>query len=107
MALLLQVRGHALEVAYGAKMALEAAHQFRPNVILLDLNMPQTNGYELAAQLRRCLGDVVLIATTGMVDEIYREKAKDAGFQHYFVKPVNIPQLREVLNEAGETERSA
>ncbi|HEV2972727.1 MAG TPA: response regulator [Pirellulales bacterium] len=94
---LLAFRRYEVQRAYSANAALKVAARFRPQVFLLDLGLPRMSGYELAEQLRQQFSDAVLIATTGHVDEAYRLKATEAGFEHYFTKPVSIIKLHELL----------
>ncbi|HEV2970358.1 MAG TPA: response regulator [Pirellulales bacterium] len=101
LATLLAFRGHEVQRAYSANAALEIAEGFRPEVFLLDLGLPRMSGYELAGQLRKEFSDAVLIATTGHVDEAYRLQARDAGFEHYFTKPVSIIKLHQLLESVA------
>ncbi len=79
--------------------ALEVAEKFRPDVILLDVRMPKLNGYEAAHRIRaQAWGrDTVLVALTGWGKEDDRKKSSDAGFDHHFVKPVEITVLVNLL----------
>jgi len=97
LSILLGYRGYHIDVAYSAKDALELAARCRPEVLLLDLGLPEMNGYELATLLLQQLDNPVLIATTGFADEAYRRQALEVGFQHHFVKPVSVARLRQVL----------
>ncbi|HZZ71217.1 MAG TPA: response regulator [Pirellulales bacterium] len=97
LAVLLQLRGYESKVAYCAKTARDLAAAFQPDALIVDLNMPQINGYDLVGQLRGQLTQATFIAATGMVGEAYRQKALEAGFAHYFVKPINVAKLRETL----------
>jgi DNA-binding response OmpR family regulator len=101
LATLLAFRRHEVQRAYSANAAFELAKRFRPEVFLLDLGLPWMSGYELAGQLRHEFSDAVLIATTGHVDEAYRLKARGAGFEHYFTKPVSIIKLHELLESVA------
>jgi CheY-like chemotaxis protein len=97
LAILLGYRGYHIDVAYSASGALELASRCRPEVLLLDLGLPDMSGYELAARMQHQLDNPVLIATTGFADEAYRRKGQEVGFQHHFVKPVSVARLRQVL----------
>jgi CheY-like chemotaxis protein len=97
LATLLGFRGYHTDVAYSASDALDLASRCRPEVLLLDLELPQMSGYELAARLQYQPEKPVLIATTGFAAEAYRRQAEEVGFEHYFVKPVSVARLRHVL----------
>jgi CheY-like chemotaxis protein len=109
LSILLGYRGYHIDVAYSAKDALELAARCRPEVLLLDLGLPEMSGYELATRLLQQLDNPVLIATTGFADEAYRRQALEVGFQHHFVKPVSVARLRQVLETilAARRPRSA
>jgi signal transduction histidine kinase len=98
LAMLCESEGHAARVAYSSAEALEAAPLFRPDVALLDIGLPDIDGYELAKQLRR-KGDTkpLLIAITGYGQTEDRLRAQAAGFDYHFVKPVNIDSLLTLL----------
>jgi PAS domain S-box-containing protein len=96
---LLQLTGHDTRSAPNGRLALEIAEGFRPEVILLDLGLPELNGYEVARRVRaRPWGsNVALIALTGWGQEDDRRKSAEAGFDAHLVKPVNHGQLMEML----------
>lgn len=97
LSILLGFRGYHIDVAYSAGDALELAARCKPEVLLLDLGLPEMSGYELATRLQQELDHPVLIATTGFSDEAYRRKAQEVGFEYHFVKPVSVARLRQVL----------
>jgi CheY-like chemotaxis protein len=81
--------GYKTHVAYDGVTALEAAKAHLPDVILLDLGMPELDGVHLARFLRedKQLKDKVLIAVTGHADEMHRTQCDAAGFDYVFPKP--------------------
>jgi DNA-binding response OmpR family regulator len=87
------------KVAHTAVEALEVARVFRPTVALLDIGLPDVNGYELARRLRLGPGGATmkLIATTGWGQEKDRERSVDAGFDHHLTKPIDFDLLRGLL----------
>ena len=105
LAILLGYRGYHIDVAYSANEALEAASRCRPEVLLLDLGLPEMSGYELAARLQDQLDHPVLIATTGFADEAYRRQGEEVGFEYHFVKPVSVARLRQVLESVVKARR--
>lgn len=81
--------------------ALEAAQEFRPEVALLDIGMPKTNGDDVARQIRRqdWGKHVVLMAITGWGQNEDRQRTIEAGFDHHLVKPVDPDLLASLLAE--------
>ena len=71
LAMLLQASGHDVRTAYDGPTALEAALDYRPNVVLLDIGLPGLNGFEVAKRLRQqpALQNAVLVAMTGYGQE--------------------------------------
>jgi PAS domain S-box-containing protein len=98
LAMLLRLAGHDVRTAHGGEAALTLADAFQPDVALLDIGMPDLNGYEVARQLRRtdCGKDLRLIALTGWGQDEDKRRARDAGFDHHLTKPVD-PQILDAL----------
>jgi signal transduction histidine kinase/ActR/RegA family two-component response regulator len=103
LAALLEVQGHAVCVEYDAKGALERARRERLDVLLLDIGLPDMDGYELARALRSQheSADATLVALTGYGQSQDRKEAEQAGFDHYLVKPADMDQVNEVLAAAA------
>ncbi|HEX2139642.1 MAG TPA: ATP-binding protein [Woeseiaceae bacterium] len=101
LAMLLAHAGHDTHTAHDGFAALEAAESLRPHVILLDIGMPQLNGYEVARRIRQESwgSDIVLIALTGWGQAEDREESRAAGFDDHFVKPVEHTVLAKLLSE--------
>lgn len=99
MAFLLQASGHQVAVAADAIAALDTAGAFHPDVILCDIGLPGMNGYELAQRLRTLpqLAGTRLIALTGYGQEEDRRRAREAGFDHHLIKPVEPRTLETLL----------
>jgi CheY-like chemotaxis protein len=97
--LLLQESGHRVRVAYTGPTGLQAAIDFRPDVILLDIGLPELDGWKVAERIRKqpSLEEVVLIAITGYGQGADRQSSQKAGFDHHFVKPVDFGKLRQIL----------
>ena len=99
LALVLQLDGHVTRTGYSAQDALDLAAAFEPEVMLLDIGLPEMDGYEVARRIR-ALGhpaEVKLIALTGygQVDDLRR--AQEAGFDDHMVKPVDFETLSRTL----------
>jgi signal transduction histidine kinase/DNA-binding response OmpR family regulator len=97
--MMLRMLGHEVRSVHNGLQALEEASAFRPDVILLDIGMPQMNGYETARRIRqkRWGKDMVLIALTGWGQEEDKERATAAGLDYHFTKPVNPTDLEKFL----------
>jgi PAS domain S-box-containing protein len=102
LAALLEVQGHAVSVEYDAAGALARARRERPDVMLLDIGLPDMDGYELARRLRAQpeTAGATLVALTGYGQHQDRQDAERAGFDHYLVKPADLNQVNEVLAHA-------
>jgi DNA-binding response OmpR family regulator len=97
--MLLRLAGHEVRTAHGGEAALTLASTFAPEIALLDIGMPDLNGYEVAKRLRRtdCGADLRLIALTGWGQDEDKRRARDAGFDHHLTKPVDPQQLDALL----------
>ena len=102
LAALLEVQGHVVSVEYDGGGALERARRERPDVLLLDIGLPDIDGYELARRLRAQPENThaTLVALTGYGQRQDREDAREAGFDHYLVKPADMDDVNKVLAEA-------
>jgi len=98
MAMALRSRGYDARVAYDGPSALELTETFRPDVALLDLSLPQMDGYEVAARIKKLSGgeDICLVALTGYSDA-HADRA--AGFMRHFVKPVDAATIDRTLRQ--------
>jgi CheY-like chemotaxis protein len=104
LAMLLRCHGHEVHTAFDGLAAIAAAEQLRPDVILLDLRMPQMDGYEVAQRIRRQPWgkSILLVAQTGCGQEEDRQKAIAAGFDHHMTKPLNTGNLLQLLARLPE-----
>jgi len=98
-ATLLEHIGHEVRTAYEGNGALQAAAEFQPDVILLDIGLPQMDGYEVAYRIRQepTLGGVVMIAMTGYGQSEDMQRTKAAGFDHHMLKPAEFAELQRLL----------
>jgi len=97
-ATLLELCGHHVQTAYTGRNALELAETFRPHALLLDIGLPDFDGYQLARKIRAAPwgSSIVLIALTGWGQEDDRRRAFDAGFDYHLTKPI-APETVESL----------
>jgi PAS domain S-box-containing protein len=99
LAMLLRLDGHEAEAAYSAASALEAVERWRPEVVLLDVGLPEIDGYEIARRLRASnpVSGIRLIALTGYGRDEDRERARAAGFDDHLLKPADMDALQRLL----------
>ncbi|MGC1718607.1 MAG: PAS domain-containing protein [Isosphaeraceae bacterium] len=104
LALLLQVWGHTTRIADDGPQAIEAAREFRPDLVFLDIGLPVMDGYEVCRRLRDNpdLSRTIFVALTGWGGEEDKKRAQDAGFAFHLVKPVNPDQIEDVLKKTVE-----
>ncbi|MRD49472.1 response regulator [Caenimonas koreensis DSM 17982] len=99
LATVLDMTGRRTRVVHDGLSVLEAARQFQPDVVLLDIGLPGMSGYEVAKQLRADPGfsRTVLIAITGWGAEEDRRRTKEAGFDDHLTKPVDLGAIDALL----------
>lgn len=99
LAHLLRLWGHEARTVRDGDLVVEAALDYRPDVVLLDIAMPGRNGFEVARALRQeaLLDRTVLVAVTGYAQEEYRRWSREAGFDHYLLKPFEPESLKALL----------
>jgi PAS domain S-box-containing protein len=104
-AMLLELSGHHVQTAYTGLRGLELAESFHPHALLLDIGLPDLNGYELAAKIRGAPWGrgIILIAVTGWGQDEDRRRAFEAGCDHHLTKPVSVEAVESVLRSLGPT----
>jgi CheY-like chemotaxis protein len=104
LAMLLRLEGHDVTVVASGRQALTAAADVQPEFALLDIGMPDMDGYEVARRLRQAElpSKLTLIAVTGWGREGDKARASQAGFDHHFTKPIEPDELFELLNRNGD-----
>jgi signal transduction histidine kinase len=109
LAALLNLSGHEVFRAEDGATAVQAAARHRPEVALLDIGMPNLDGYEVARRIRseEWGRSVLLVALTGWGQDSDRRRSLEAGFDRHLVKPVELARLNELLYAPGPTEPSA
>jgi CheY-like chemotaxis protein len=102
-ATLLELSGHRVETAYSGRRALEVAEKFHPHIFLLDIGLPDIDGYQLARTIRSTAWgqSAVLVAITGWGQEEDRSRAAAVGFDHHLTKPVAPETLDALLRSLG------
>jgi PAS domain S-box-containing protein len=99
LALLLELEGHAVRAVHSAEDALEIIESFEPDVALVDIGLPEIDGYELVRRLRKSprIGTIRFVAVTGYGQHEDRRRVRDAGFDDHLVKPVSLQALQRAL----------
>ena len=101
LAELLGEMGHVVRTVHDGASALAAVSEFRPDVALLDIGLPDMEGLEVARELRqqpdRC---PYLVAVTGYSRDRDRDRAREAGFDSHLIKPVSIETLARLIDSA-------
>jgi signal transduction histidine kinase len=92
---LLSLIGHEVEVAYSGSQAIERARRFFPEIVFLDIGLPDLSGYQVARSLRALpqIPTFLLVALTGYGQEKDRQDALNAGFDMHFTKPLDFDKL--------------
>jgi CheY-like chemotaxis protein len=97
---LLKRAGHELYIAHDGYAALEKARACSPEVVLLDIGLPEMDGYEVAARMReepRC-ANALIVALSGYGQDEDRRRSKAAGFDYHLVKPADLNELKELVS---------
>jgi CheY-like chemotaxis protein len=99
LAMVLRSAGHTALTAHSGEQALEIAAREKPNAIVLDIGMPQMNGYEVARRIRKTSDGktVLLVALTGWGQKEDIEKSLNAGFDFHMTKPVDPERIERLL----------
>src|SRR5262249_34873246 len=104
LGMILKFLGADVCLAYDGETALEMIATYRPSIVLLDIGMPEMDGYEVARRARQLPAgqDLTLIALTGWGQDEDRRRSSDAGIDYHLVKPVDHVALQALLNSLPE-----
>lgn len=104
LAMLLATAGYVVLKKYDGQTAVTAAIEFKPHIVLLDLGMPGMSGLTVAKAIRQnpALDNIVLVATTGYDREEDMRNAREAGINHYLVKPTSFDDVQKLLASVAE-----
>jgi len=105
--LVLEILGYNVSFAFDARSAIACAADFRPTIAMLDIGLPDMDGYELAVQLSRQQPPPLLVAVTGRGEPEDRDRARAVGFSHHIVKPVDFVVLQQILDAAPDGSSSS
>ncbi len=95
----MELNGYEVRTCFDGRSAVEVAHGFHPDVVLLDLGMPGIDGFEVCRRLRddASLSGVTVIAQTGWGSSEMRQRTDAAGFNHHMTKPVDLTHLLKLV----------
>jgi CheY-like chemotaxis protein len=96
LAMALEVRGHETRAVHDGTSALSMFADWRPDTVLLDIGLPDLDGYEVGRRLRETDGELTIIALTGQ-SEIDETRAMQARFACHLVKPITLEKLDQAL----------
>lgn len=104
LAMLMNAWGHAVRETYTGADALAIFPLFLPDIMVIDLEMPEMNGLEVARQARRLAGrsPLTLVAMTGHGTERDYQLTRKAGFDHHLVKPADLSLLQSLMDDARD-----
>ncbi len=99
LAIFLRMHGHSTRVAHSSSAALTVHEEFHPDIMFLDIGLPEMNGYEVARRVRASPHgvDTCLVAITGWGGDKDKESAKAAGFNAHLTKPVDLSAVQALL----------
>ena len=102
LAEILQLEGHAVDLAHDGLTGIRMARELVPDIVLCDLGLPGASGYDVARELRRddALRATPLVALSGYAASEDVERAREAGFDQHLPKPIELDRLRGVVERA-------
>jgi len=107
---LLERADYTVVGARNGREAVTAAHEHKPDVILMDLSLPEMDGWEAAREIKSDpeIAGIPLIALTAHTLPGDRQKAMEAGFDNYISKPINVPAFYDIVNAIfkGKSEKN-
>ena len=105
LAILLEGRGHEVRTAYDGVSAIRAHAAFRPDVVLLDLGLPDMDGVDVCREIRGSTegGAPLVVAVSGWGMEEDKRRTAEAGFDAHLTKPARIEQVTSLVEGAGAT----
>src|SRR5476651_2540286 len=99
LGLVIEELGNQVHVTYGGTQALDVATAFRPDLMLVDLVMPDMDGYRLVTKFRQspAFAHTKIVAITGLKDEEHKASALKTGFDAVLFKPASLKEIKAVL----------
>ena len=103
-------RGFEIATAENGREALEQFSEFKPDVAVVDIGLPELNGYEVARAIRKKteFNQTLLVALTGYGQQAERQKVIKSGFDYHLIKPLQFEQLNRLIEKhAGKVDNHA
>lgn len=99
LGMMVELIGCDYKLAHNGKDAIQLAESINPDIILLDIGLPDMTGHDVAAALlqKKCLSSTLLVAQTGWGQESDIQRTQEAGFHKHLVKPVSFSDLEELI----------
>jgi PAS domain S-box-containing protein len=109
LAMLLDLKGHDVRIAYHGKEGLDVIRHFRPDLVLLDLALPDMDGFAVLRTLRSqwAFNHLLVAAMTGFGQQSDKDRSNEAGFDAHLVKPVSMASLDALIMDAERHRRWA
>jgi CheY-like chemotaxis protein len=103
LSMLLRLNGHEVETVFDGESAVAKAETYRPDIMLLDIGLPDMNGYDVCRTIRQTPWgkSIRMVALTGWGQEQDRRNAREAGFDDHLVKPVDPQVLRRAVSASS------
>jgi PAS domain S-box-containing protein len=101
LAILMKLMGNEVRTANDGLQAVAAAEEFQPDLIVLDIGLPKLNGYDVCRRIREKAWSkqTLIIAATGWGQDEDIRRAKEAGFDHHLVKPIDTAMLKHLMSQ--------
>jgi CheY-like chemotaxis protein len=102
LGILVRSEGYEVQLVHGGANVADAVREFRPHIVLLDIGMPDRDGYAVASELKGVFGKKcpLLIAVTAYANAADKARARESGFDHHVAKPYDPVELLELLSRA-------
>jgi DNA-binding response OmpR family regulator len=103
LSMVVEAAGHQVRKAFDGRSGISAALEYQPDLILLDLGLPDVNGTEVAKELRRHreVAQARIVALTGWGQAEDRQRTADAGFDEHLTKPADPEQIQRLLDKVS------
>lgn len=97
----MEMYGYEVRTCYDGQTAVAVAHEFHPEVVLLDIGMPVMDGYEVCRKLRSdpSLCGTRVVAQTGWGDPETRRRTAEVGFDHHMTKPLDLRAVKDLIEQ--------
>ena len=101
--MLLELWGHEAMTAYSAAQCITVAKMFSPDIVLMDIGLPDKDGFAVKCELEEHCPEVRVVALTGFTQADIVRQSRDAGFADHLTKPVEAAELKDVVDDECAT----